>query len=163
MRWKHTYSSGRSDGTVFICFLAWMYIMSCSSLCVINCSGRIYYVVHKLQSTSKVVIHLHGVHKHLVANGKCKETMGETKRRIIEDIDRTHDAKIFVISMSVNKTFLARHLLDDSGDDRVELLDYEKLEQSEDLFFKLSLREFITSLFLSSIVQGVPILITTLN
>jgi hypothetical protein len=89
--------------------------------------------------------------------------MGETKRRIIEDIDRTHDAKIFVISMSVNKTFLARHLLDDSGDDRVELLDYEKLEQSEDLFFKLSLREFITSLFLSSIVQGVPILITTLN
>jgi hypothetical protein len=55
--------------------------------------------------------------------------MDETKRWIIEDIDRTHDAKIFAISMSVNKTFLARHLLDDSGDGIVELLDAEELER----------------------------------
>jgi hypothetical protein len=55
--------------------------------------------------------------------------MDETKRWIIKDINRTHDAKIFTISMSINKTFLARHLLDDSGNGTVELLDDEKLEQ----------------------------------
>jgi len=31
--------------------------------------------------------------------------------------------------MNANKTFLARHLLDDSGDGTVELLDNEELEQ----------------------------------
>jgi hypothetical protein len=55
--------------------------------------------------------------------------MDEIERWIIEDIDRTHDAKIFAISMSANKTFLARHLLNDSGDDLVEFLDNKELEQ----------------------------------
>jgi hypothetical protein len=55
--------------------------------------------------------------------------MDEAKRSIIEDIDRTHDVKIFAISMSTNKTFLARHLLDDNGDGTMELLDDEELEQ----------------------------------
>ncbi len=47
-------------------------------LCVINCSGQIYYVVHRLKSISRIVIHL-GVHKHLVANGKCREFEDETR------------------------------------------------------------------------------------
>jgi hypothetical protein len=72
---------------------------------------------------------MHGVHKHLVVNGNCKETMDEIERWIIEHIDCTHDAKIFAISMSVNKTFLPKHLLDDSGDGIMELLDDEELEQ----------------------------------
>jgi hypothetical protein len=38
--------------------------------CVVNCSGQFYYVVHKLQSMSRAVIHL-GVHNHLVVDGKC--------------------------------------------------------------------------------------------
>jgi hypothetical protein len=37
-----------------------------------------YYVIHKLQSLSKVVIHL-GTHVHLIAEGMCKETLEEIK------------------------------------------------------------------------------------
>ncbi len=90
------------------------------------------YVVHRLQSILRMTIHLHGVHKHLVANGKCKETMDEIKRLIIEDVNRTHDAKIFAIFMNVNNTFLVKLLLDDNGNGIMELLDGEKLEQIQD-------------------------------
>jgi len=90
------------------------------------------YIVHRLQSILRTTIHLHGVHKHLVANGKCKETMDEIKRLIIEDVNRTHDAKIFAIFMNVNKTFLVTILLDDNGNGTMELLDGEKLEQIQD-------------------------------
>jgi hypothetical protein len=34
----------------------------------------------------------------------------------------TPNAKIYVISLGVNKTFLAKHLFDDNGDGIVELL-----------------------------------------
>jgi len=37
-------------------------------------------------------------------------------------------AKISMISLGVNKTFLVTHLLDDSGDGIVELLNSEQLE-----------------------------------
>jgi hypothetical protein len=36
--------------------------------------------------------------------------------------------KIFAISLGANKTFLAMHLFDDSGDGIVELLNDEQLE-----------------------------------
>ncbi len=93
-------------------------------LYVNDCSGQIYYVVHKLQSISRATIHFR-VHKHFVANGKCKESMDETTRLIAKEVDHTLDMKISTISLSANKTFLARHVLDDSGDGMVELLDDE--------------------------------------
>jgi hypothetical protein len=37
----------------------------------------------------------------------------EIKRLIAKELDCMLDAKIFVISLSVSKTFLVRHLLDD--------------------------------------------------
>jgi hypothetical protein len=51
------------------------------------------------------------VHKHHVVDGKCKESMDETKRLIAKEVDCTFDAKISVISISANKTFLAMHML----------------------------------------------------
>jgi hypothetical protein len=48
-------------------------------LYVVDCSGQIFYVVHRLQSISRVVIHLR-VHKHLAADGNCREFMKKTKR-----------------------------------------------------------------------------------
>ncbi len=77
--------------------------------------------MHKLQSISKTTIHFK-VHKHLVADGKCKESMDETRRLIAKEVDHTLDMKISTISLSASKSFLARHVLDDSGDGMVELL-----------------------------------------
>jgi len=46
--------------------------------CVDNCKGQIYYIVHIIQSISRVAIHL-GVQLHLVTDDKCKEIMEENK------------------------------------------------------------------------------------
>jgi hypothetical protein len=37
-----------------------------------------YYVIHKLDTLSKVTIHL-GMHDHPIANGKCKEVVEKIK------------------------------------------------------------------------------------
>jgi hypothetical protein len=66
-----------------------------------------------------------GVHKHPMANGKCKESVDKTRRLIAKEVNRTPNAKIFAILLGASKTFLATHLLDDSGDGTVELLNGE--------------------------------------
>jgi hypothetical protein len=68
-----------------------------------------------------MAIHLE-VHNHLVTDGKCRESLEETGRLIAKEVDRMFDTKMFVISLSANKTFLARHLLDDCSDGKMELL-----------------------------------------
>jgi hypothetical protein len=60
-----------------------------------------------------------------MADGKCKESMDETKRLIVEEVNHMFDAKIYVISLGATKTFLPMHLLDDNGDGIVELLNNE--------------------------------------
>ncbi len=97
-------------------------------LCVANCSEQIYYVVHRLQSISKTTIHL-GVHKHLVVDGKHEESMDETRRLSTKEVDHMLDAQISRIFLNVDKTFLVKHLVDDSGDGTIELLHNEQLEQ----------------------------------
>jgi hypothetical protein len=57
-----------------------------------------------------------------VANGKCREYVDETRRLIVEEVKCMPDAKIYAILLGVNKTLLATHLLDDSGEGIVELL-----------------------------------------
>jgi hypothetical protein len=59
-------------------------------------NGRNHYVVHKLHYLSKAIIHL-GVDNHLVVDGKCRESLGETKRLIADEVDRTPDAKMSAI------------------------------------------------------------------
>jgi hypothetical protein len=61
-------------------------------------------------------------------NGKCTEFVDKTTRLIAKEVDHTFDAKIFVISLNVNKTFLAKHLLDDNGNGKVELLHGEQFK-----------------------------------
>jgi hypothetical protein len=55
--------------------------------------------------------------------------MDETKRLIVKEVNCTPNAKILTITLSVSKTFLAKYLLDDSGDGTMELIDGERLEQ----------------------------------
>jgi hypothetical protein len=54
--------------------------------------------------------------------------MVKTKRLNAKEVGCTPDTKLFVMSLSANKTFLAKHLLDDSGDGMLELLHNEQLE-----------------------------------
>jgi hypothetical protein len=69
---------------------------------------------------SKVGSHF-GVHNHLVVDGKCRESIKETKRLTAKEVDHTPNANIFSISLNVNKTFLASYLLDDSKDGTMHL------------------------------------------
>ncbi len=74
-----------------------------------------------------MAIHL-GVHKRPIVDGKCKESMDEIRSLIKEEVDCTLNVKIFVISLSINKAFLARHLLDDYSNGTMELFNGEQLE-----------------------------------
>jgi hypothetical protein len=65
--------------------------------------------------------------------------VNETRRLIVEEVNCTPNAKISMTSISANKTFLATHLLDESGNGHVELLKGEQLEKIQVKFFKLSL------------------------
>jgi hypothetical protein len=69
----------------------------------------------------RMMIHL-GAHNHHVADGKCQELVEETRRLIIEEFDRMPNAKVFLISLSASKTFLASYLFDDFRDGILELL-----------------------------------------
>jgi hypothetical protein len=55
---------------------------------------------------SRMTIRL-GVHNHPVVDGKCQESVKETKRLIAKEVDRKPDANISMISLSAIKTFLA--------------------------------------------------------
>jgi hypothetical protein len=57
--------------------------------------------VHGPQSISRVGIQL-GIHNHHVADGKCRESIKETRRLIVEEVDHTLDAKIFSISLNAS-------------------------------------------------------------
>ncbi len=55
--------------------------------------------------------------------------MEETRRLIMEKINRTLNVKMPMISLSVNKTFLARYLFDDCNDGKMELFKGGQMEQ----------------------------------
>jgi hypothetical protein len=63
--------------------------------------------------------------------------MDEIRRLITNEMNYMFDAKIFAISLSVNKT-LARHLFDDCSNGIVELFNNEQLEHIQDKFYELS-------------------------
>jgi hypothetical protein len=65
--------------------------------------------------------------------------MNEIIRLIIEEVDRTPDVKISAILLGASKTFLTMHLLNDSGNGIMELLNNKQLEQIQDKFSKLNL------------------------
>jgi hypothetical protein len=62
-----------------------------------------------------------GVLNHPIADGKCKESLEETRRLITKEVVCMPNTKMCMISLSASKTFLVRHLLDDYSDGKVEL------------------------------------------
>jgi hypothetical protein len=73
------------------------------------------------------MIHL-GVHNHLVVDGKCRESLDETRRLITKEVVCTLYAKTFAIPFNVSKTFLAKHPFNDCNDGTMEFLRGEQLE-----------------------------------
>jgi len=92
-----------------------------------------YYVIHKLQSLSRIAIHLNR-HEHLVVEGMCTEALEEIKVSIEGYVSHTLDAKIFAIALNVNKTFLAHHLFNENGEGPMENLQGEKFDKVMDKF-----------------------------
>ncbi len=81
VQWMHTYSSCGSDAlfpsaSSFACKFCHFL-----PLCVVDCPKQIYYVVHRLPSIIRATIHFK-VHKHPMANGKCRESVKKIKRLI---------------------------------------------------------------------------------
>jgi hypothetical protein len=100
---------------------------------------------------SKAVIHF-GVHNHPVMDGKCWEFVEETRRLNIEELDCRPNAKTFVISFNVSKTFLMNYLFNDSSNGTVELLKGEQLKHIQNKLYELSSPMFVTLLLLSSVI-----------
>ncbi len=69
-----------------------------------------------------------GVYNHLIADGKCWESIEDTRRLITKEVDCMLDAKTSSISLNANKTFSANHLLNGSSNGIVELFKGEQLE-----------------------------------
>jgi hypothetical protein len=59
---------------------------------------------------------------HLVVDGRCKEIVDKSKKLIEEEVNRMFNAKISTISLSISKSFLVKHLFNDSGDNSGEVL-----------------------------------------
>jgi hypothetical protein len=62
----------------------------------------------------------------------------KTRRLLIKKVDRTLDAKIFVISMNANFTLLAKHMFNDYSNDIMEHFNGEQLEHIYNKFYELS-------------------------
>ncbi len=61
------------------------------------------------------MIHL-GLHLHSIVDDTCINTVDESKKLIKEEVNKTPIAQIFAISLNANKSFLAKHLFNDSSD-----------------------------------------------
>ncbi len=71
-------------------------------------------------------------------DGKCWESIKETRRLIAEEVDCMPNAMFYMISLNVSKTFLTSYLFDDSNDGIMEFLKGEQLEHIQDKFCELS-------------------------
>jgi hypothetical protein len=83
------------------------------------------------------MIHLN-VYLHLVAYGRCREDVDESKKLIEEEVNQTPKAKIFAISLKANKSFLAKHLFNDNSDDSTEVLKGHQFKEIQNKFIVLS-------------------------
>ncbi len=74
----------------------------------------------------------------LLANGKCKKTLDESKKLIEEEVNRTLNAKIFAIPLNASKSFLAKHLFNDNNDNSCEVFKGHQFKEIQDKFIVLS-------------------------
>jgi hypothetical protein len=90
-----------------------------------------YYVIHKLQSLSRVTIHL-GTHEHPIAKGMCMESLEEIKLFVEGQVFHTPDTKFSTVALNESKAFLAHHLFNENGEGPMENFQGEKLDKVMD-------------------------------
>ncbi len=83
------------------------------------------------------MIHL-GLHFHSIVDYGCKKVVDESKKLIEEEVNRTPIAKIFAISLSASKSFLAKHLFNVNGDNNCKVFKGHQLKEIQDKFILLS-------------------------
>jgi hypothetical protein len=74
------------------------------------------------------MIHL-GVHIHHVADGRCRHILYKIKKLIKEEVNWMPDAITFAIFLNTSKSFSAKYLFNDSGDDNLKLFNGNELDQ----------------------------------
>lgn len=56
-----------------------------------------------------------------MANGRCREVVLQVKLLLKEDVSHTPFATNFVVTLTISKTFLSMHLLNEDNDGLVDL------------------------------------------
>jgi hypothetical protein len=115
-----------------------------------------YYVIHKLQSLSRITIHLR-THEHPVVEGMCKESLEQIKVLVEGEVFHTLNAKFFTITLNASKAFLAHHLFNENGKGPMEILQGEKLDKVMDKFQPMcspNIRNLIASFKHSGGIKG---------
>ncbi len=116
--------------------------------CVNTCVAYMYYIVHKQINLTWTMIQL-GTHYHLVVNGRCRKFVPQVKHVFHEEVSHSPFVTNSIITLGASKTFVFMHLLYGDGDDPMELLQSDKLNEMMDKFIEfcsLNIRNLVSSL-----------------
>ncbi len=83
------------------------------------------------------MIHL-GLYLHSIIDDRCRNIVDERKKLIEEEVNQTPIAKIFAISLNTSKSFLAKHLFNDSDDNNYKVFKGHQLKEIQNEFIVLS-------------------------
>ncbi len=90
-----------------------------------------------------------GTHYHLVVNGRCRKFVPQVKHVFHEEVSHSPFVTNSIITLGASKTFVFMHLLYGDGDDPMELLQSDKLNEMMDKFIEfcsLNIRNLVSSL-----------------
>ncbi len=106
----------------------------CENLCV----ACMYYVMHKQENLTQIMIHL-GMHDHPMAEGHSKEKFEQVKSLVEHKVFCAPRATTSAIALVANNYFFSKHLLNEDGEGLIEVLKGNKLHQMMDMFIVLFL------------------------
>jgi hypothetical protein len=90
-----------------------------------------------------------GTHYDLVVNGRCRELVPQLKLLFHEEVSHSPSITNFIITLAASKTFIFMHLLYKDGDNPMELLRGDKLNEMMDKFIEfcsLNTKNLVSSL-----------------
>ena len=79
-------------------------------VCILLYHERIIYIHFTSPKISKVCIHL-GIHKHLMSNGTCSESLDKFYQCAAYEVIKPSTTKNYVVGIATSKQFLANYLL----------------------------------------------------
>jgi hypothetical protein len=79
------------------------------------------------------------MHDHMVVEGHFRKVIEQFKPPVEEDVSCTPRATLLAITLTTNKKFIFKHLLNEDGKGLIEVLKGNNLHQMMDKFIVLSL------------------------